>query len=172
MAKVKYIKIPVDFFDQPEIIEIEQMPNGDGILILYLHMICAAYRKGSKGIFEIAKIPLTDEVLHNVFDCEDIGEKLAVLQDHGLIERFDRSIHVVKFWQDKHDRNSFQYKEWRANVFLRDGFRCRKCGKREDIQAHHIKPWKDHKSLRYEVTNGITLCRSCHLEAHGGDWRG
>jgi hypothetical protein len=27
------------------------------------------------------------------------------------------------------------------------------------------------EELRYDVTNGITLCRSCHLKAHGGCWR-
>lgn len=44
----------------------------------------------------------------------------------------------------------------------------------KDLQAHHIIHWsdcKDNKDLRYATENGITLCRKCHLEAHGGSWR-
>ncbi len=53
--------------------------------------------------------------------------------------------------------------EWRTSVFHRDDFTCQECGmKGIYIEAHHIKPWRDYKELRYEVSNGITLCRDCH----------
>ncbi|MFW9880943.1 MAG: HNH endonuclease [Candidatus Thorarchaeota archaeon] len=29
-------------------------------------------------------------------------------------------------------------------------------------QAHHIRRWADYVSLRYDVTNGISLCWDCH----------
>lgn len=49
--------------------------------------------------------------------------------------------------------------------------RCQSCGTKNDIQAHHIKHWKDNKNERYVVSNGVTLCRQCHLNAHGGRWK-
>ncbi len=63
-----------------------------------------------------------------------------------------------------------QYKAWQLAVFLRDGFKCLKCGKRGKknssgmfgIQAHHIKKWADAPELRYNLYNGITLCYKCH----------
>jgi hypothetical protein len=56
-----------------------------------------------------------------------------------------------------------EYLEWRKMVFARDGYRCVICGKTGgEINAHHIKSFKDYPELRVEVSNGITLCRSCH----------
>ena len=54
---------------------------------------------------------------------------------------------------------------------LCDGFKCAECGETKELQVHHIKPWKNNKELRYVVSNGITLCRKCHLKAHGGNWK-
>lgn len=36
------------------------------------------------------------------------------------------------------------------------------CTHTKRLQAHHIKPWAMYPSLRYNVANGITLCRYCH----------
>jgi 5-methylcytosine-specific restriction endonuclease McrA len=57
------------------------------------------------------------------------------------------------------------YKAWRLKVYQRDRFTCRYCGasgRQAKLNAHHIQRWVDHPSLRYEVTNGITLCYKCH----------
>ena len=31
-----------------------------------------------------------------------------------------------------------------------------------DLEAHHIKSWTTCPDLRYETTNGLTLCLGCH----------
>lgn len=167
----KYIKIPADFFDWPIIKALAFFEDRDSIILLYIHLLCDAYKKNAKGIFSVADIPLTDEVLETQFRMDDIGDKIKALEQAGLIIREERRILVHKFWVDKHDRNSVRYREWRTAVFMRDSFTCQHCGSRDDIQAHHIKHWKDNKAQRYVVDNGITLCRSCHLKAHGGRWK-
>lgn len=60
------------------------------------------------------------------------------------------------------------YKRWRLAVYTRDGFCCRLCrkGKRR-LNAHHIRRWSDYPELRFVVSNGITLCRSCHCRVTG-----
>jgi hypothetical protein len=63
-------------------------------------------------------------------------------------------------------RMSTPYKEWRLQVFKRDSYKCVKCGKKGDIKAHHIIPFSVDKSLRLELTNGITLCKACHAKEH------
>jgi hypothetical protein len=59
-------------------------------------------------------------------------------------------------------RKSEEYKNWRKQVFKRDDYTCQGCGNMEYIQAHHIKSFANYKDLRFEITNGITLCESCH----------
>lgn len=62
-------------------------------------------------------------------------------------------------------RTSKKYKEWRMMVFGRDNFTCQDCGKRGCyLEAHHIKPFSTHKHLRFNVNNGITYCKACHIK--------
>ena len=67
---------------------------------------------------------------------------------------------------DKHLRNSWQYNEWKQKVNTRDNFTCQDCGKEHSQIAHHIKMWHEHPELRFEVSNGITICRACHIQRH------
>ncbi len=60
-----------------------------------------------------------------------------------------------------------EYYQWRKKVLKRDGERCKICGKNNDLQAHHIKAYKDNEELRYEVSNGIILCFDCHQQVNG-----
>ena len=41
-------------------------------------------------------------------------------------------------------------------------WQCRLCGSKENIEAHHIHPLRSHFQKRFEIANGITLCRKCH----------
>jgi hypothetical protein len=69
--------------------------------------------------------------------------------------------------------HSQQLTKWRRGVFSRDRHRCRICGVRGGtyLQAHHIKRWSDYPELRFEIDNGVTLCRDCHLHiVHQGKW--
>lgn len=170
MRKYKYIKIPTDFFLRKPITTIEELPESNEIILLYLQLLCETGKKNRKMVFEINNLELTDEMLSNIFRYSNIGDKLEVLEQFELIKRHKTKIEVFRFWVDKHDRNSSEYRKWRMEVFSRDKFICQNCGTKKELQAHHIERWKDNKKLRYEISNGITLCRSCHLKAHGGRW--
>lgn len=62
-------------------------------------------------------------------------------------------------------RGSFEYKQWRAAVFERDGYQCQICGQvGGKLNADHIKPFSTHPDLRLEITNGRTLCVECHRQ--------
>ena len=67
--------------------------------------------------------------------------------------------------------------KWKLAVKKRDNYTCQSCGIKHDelerkkndvtswLHAHHIKSWREFPDLRFEVTNGITLCWQCHLKA-------
>ncbi len=64
--------------------------------------------------------------------------------------------------------NNKKYIMWRKLVLERDKYICQYC-KIEDkkiIHVHHIIEWDENESLRYEVSNGLTLCSSCHNKHH------
>ena len=75
-------------------------------------------------------------------------------------------------------------KEWTQQVLCRDEYTCKKClSKGATLHAHHIFPYSSFPDKRTEMSNGITLCHSCHFGFHqefgksgeqprlGSDWR-
>lgn len=69
-------------------------------------------------------------------------------------------------------RGDKKYAKWRSEVLARDNWVCQTCGlfKSGDMETHHIKSWAKFPELRYEVSNGVTLCRECHklTDSYGG----
>lgn len=66
-------------------------------------------------------------------------------------------------------RNTAAQRNWTAAVKLRDDHTCQHCGYRpihlfspKKIEAHHIKSFANHPLLRTDLSNGITLCETCH----------
>lgn len=86
-------------------------------------------------------------------------------------ERFVGETHWL--WKGGHRyprmnaQNRTAYIEWRKAVYHRDNHTCQHCGKRGvKLNAHHILPWALYPERRYDVANGITLCKSCHINLH------
>ena len=79
-------------------------------------------------------------------------------------------------------RNSAGFCNWRKKVFKRNNYTCQNCGiysgcgKRIYLEAHHIKSFAQHPELRFEISNGITLCEDCHHKtlnwSYKSKWRG
>lgn len=60
--------------------------------------------------------------------------------------------------------NDPQYKKWRKQVYIRDNHQCQwpGCSSKKKLNAHHIKTWANYPGLRFEISNGITLCYNHH----------
>ena len=52
------------------------------------------------------------------------------------------------------------------NVLDKDGYLCQCCGLGEDLQIHHIMPVNLYPEQAFDVSNSITLCKTCHKEYH------
>lgn len=73
-----------------------------------------------------------------------------------------------------HNRRNYDdpaYAGFRKAVRERDGNKCRfpGCDSNKKLEVHHIKKWASHPSMRYDVTNGITLCKKCHELTKGNE---
>lgn len=62
-------------------------------------------------------------------------------------------------------RASVEYKDWRKAVFIRDDYTCQVCKVRGvELNADHIKRFAEYPELRFELSNGRTLCVPCHRD--------
>lgn len=170
--KYYWLKLKRDFFKRHDIRIIEEMPNGKDYLLFYIKLLCESSSNKyfpDKNPREIARI--TNESL------DFVKGALAILIEYGFIKRgeFD-ALYVPYITKETvyscaeetgRDRNSKDYKLWRLAVYERDDFTCQECGNRgARLNAHHIKSWRKHPDLRFTISNGITLCESCHKKKH------
>ena len=64
-------------------------------------------------------------------------------------------------------RESQDFALWRKAVFQRDDWTCQQCGMRGGrLHPHHIKRFADYPELRFDISNGLTLCEDCHRTLH------
>lgn len=89
-------------------------------------------------------------------ECAKLGQKRHYGEDHPLYKPDSRR---------KNRRG--QHGAWARAVISRDEATCRHCGAvGVQLHAHHIKPFAEYPELRWDVSNGITLCYQCHWTVH------
>lgn len=104
---------------------------------------------------EITKSKISQKLMGRMF-----SEKHKTAISNSRIELFDKRGRV-----GRHDRG-YMFARWKRAVYKRDHRTCQKCQSKEKLRAHHILSWKDYPELRFELSNGITLCKSCHDKLH------
>lgn len=64
-------------------------------------------------------------------------------------------------------KQSSEYKKWQQEVYRKYNWTCQVCSyKGKSIVAHHIKLFSQYPELRFDIKNGIVLCRACHQNHH------
>ena len=114
-----------------------------------------------------------------VFSAESIKNKIKetciskygapnymIYAKHLKLYRGDKSSHWKPVKLQRQNRWDAKYIEWRASVLKRDKFKCMRCNSSKFLQAHHIINWVSQEEYRYDVDNGITLCKDCHTQFH------
>lgn len=97
MADVKWIKIRTDIFDNRKIRQLEVLPEGDSIIVIWYKLLCLAGSINDGGAVYFTKdIPYTEDMLATAF-CRPINTiKLALrtFEKFEMIEIFEEIIYV------------------------------------------------------------------------------
>ncbi len=102
MNNIKWIKISCDFFDDEAIKIIEQMPDGDSIIVIWLKLLISAGKINDKGFIYFKKeIPYTDEMLSTVFNRPLNTIRLAIqtFERFGMIQITNEQQIFVSNWE-------------------------------------------------------------------------
>lgn len=124
MADVKWIKIAADIFDNRKIRQIECLPEGDGIIVIWFKLLCLAGNINDNGMVYFAKdIPYTDQMLAVHFNrpITLVQMALATFENFGMIEIVDNLLHVSNWEKYQNvdgmekikEQNRIRQKRWR-----------------------------------------------------------
>lgn len=97
MSEVKWIKICTDIFDNRKIKQLESLPQGDSIVVIWFKLLCLAGITNNSGfIYLTPDVPYTDNMLATEFGRPLSTIQLAfdAFQQFGMIEITDDIIHV------------------------------------------------------------------------------
>ena len=89
MADVKWIKVVTDMFDNRKIKQIEQLPDGDSIIVIWVKLLCLAGNVNECGfVFFTKEIPYTEEMMATEFNrpVSTIRLALQTFERFGMIE--------------------------------------------------------------------------------------
>lgn len=97
MAEVKWIKLMVDVFSNRKIEQIEAMPDGDGIIVIWFKLLCLAGTLNDDGaVYFTQELPYTEEMLAAHFHrpLQLVRLALRIFAQFGMIEIVDDIIHI------------------------------------------------------------------------------
>lgn len=84
---------------------------------------------------------------------------------HGF--RFQGETHPNYKPDSRRKNRRGKHGAWARAVISRDHATCQRCGVTGvELHAHHIKSFAEFPALRWELSNGLTLCHHCHWLEH------
>ena len=102
MSDVKWIKLSTKMFEDEKIKLIEQMPEADTLLVIWIKLLSQAGRSNDHGYIYLAEnIPYTDEMLSTIFNrsLNVVRMALGVFRQYGMIEINEDNFISICNWE-------------------------------------------------------------------------
>lgn len=123
MSEVKWIKLQTDIFDNRKIKQLERLPDGDSLIVIWLKILVLAGATNDNGnIYFTQDIPYTDQLLATEFNrpLSTVQFALRTFQQFGMIEIVNDLIHVsnweryqnIEGLEKVREQNRIRAKRW------------------------------------------------------------
>ncbi|ARW38069.1 phage replisome organizer N-terminal domain-containing protein [Bacillus velezensis] len=102
MGEIKFVKLSTHMFDDEKIKLIEQMPEADTLLIIWVKLLAQAGKTNASGyIFLSENVPYTDEMLAAIFSrpLGVVRMALDTFRRFGMIEINDQNYISICNWE-------------------------------------------------------------------------
>lgn len=137
-------------------------------------LLSDSYKNGKEKLKYQCECGSVSEISYSKFK---IGQRCQKCKSRKIIEALSGEKNPA-FKKEKtqaeriRDRKYPEYSAWRRQVYERDDYACYSCGEKGgQLNAHHIMAYSTHPDLRTNVSNGVTLCTSCHKEYHSNYYK-
>lgn len=151
MKNVKWIKLAADIFDNRKIRQIEALPDGDAIIVIWLKLLCLAGTINDGGlVYFTREIPYTEEMLATQFcrPLQTVKLALQVFEGFGMIETTEDILHVCN-WE--------KYQSIEGLERVREQNRLRNITYRQ-------RKREEKALLTHDVTHDVTMTQSDALD--------
>ena len=121
MAEVKWIKIVTDVFDDEKILIIESMPEADSIIVIWFKLLCLAGKQNNSGVFQMGRIPYTDEMFSTIFrrPLNTVRMALKAFEQFGMIEIINNTV-TIPNWDKHQSLDALEKKRERDRLYQRE----------------------------------------------------
>lgn len=120
MAEVKWIKIVTDVFDDEKTLMIESLypSQADSILIIWFKLLCLAGKQNNSGVFQMGKVPYTEEMFSAVFrrPVKTVKLALAVFEQFGMIEIVSETV-TIPNWDKHQSLDTYEKRKERDRLY-------------------------------------------------------
>ena len=97
MADVKWIKMATNIFDNRKIRQIECLPDGDAIIVIWMKLLCLAGNINDSGLVYFTKeIPYTEQMMATQFNRPIATVQMAMrtFEQFGMVEIINDMLHI------------------------------------------------------------------------------
>lgn len=101
MAEIQWIKIVTDIFDNRKIRQLEKMPDGDSIIVIWFKLLCLAGQTNDNGLIYLTReVAYTPEMLADHFNrpLNTVKMALVTFERFGMIETINDII-MLPSWE-------------------------------------------------------------------------
>lgn len=148
MGEVKWVKLSTQMFDDEKIKLIEQMPESDTLLIIWVKLLAQAGKTNASGFIYLSEnVPYTDEMLAHIFGrpLGIVRMALDTFRKFGMIEINEKNYISICNWE-KHQNLDALEKIREQN--------------RKRVSKHRDKQRALQLSKPCNVTDNITVTQS------------
>ncbi|QKL22566.1 replication protein [Bacillus altitudinis] len=111
MGEVKWVKLSTQMFDDEKIKLIEQMPESDTLLIIWVKLLAQAGKTNASGFIYLSEnVPYTDEMLAHIFGrpLGIVRMALDTFRKFGMIEINEQNYISICNWEKHQNLNALE----------------------------------------------------------------
>lgn len=165
MSNVKWIKLSTQMFEDEKIKLIEQMPEADTILIIWVKLLSQAGKANANGYIYLSEnIPYTDEMLATIFNrpLNTVRMALETFKAFGMIEIDDEHFINISNWE-KH-QNVAGLERIREQNRIRKQRQRKKAKLAEPKKDSHVTVTQSHATEELELEEEIDKERDIKIK--------
>src|SRR5690625_4593644 len=139
MSDVKWIKLSTNMFEDEKIKLIEQMPDADTILIIWVKLLAQAGKTNASGYIYLSEnIPYTDEMLATIFNRPVSTVRLALrtFEQFGMIEIDEEQYIAISNWEKHQNVEGMERIRMQTRERVRRHRERKQLEQKEDVTLH------------------------------------